>query len=179
MRILSLAAAAMLLFFASAASAQVTIEPNPARGVRQQICHEFERGRLFCNTVSPNASRDTCPVIDGRLRCPEEDPNYRIENGRYRVAEVSCGEDLFRCRDAFFIREGQGDCVSRVIRDYEVPRGSYEVRLSDLPNEHRITLIRSDNGHYARHARIFARQRSDLVQAERLGAASLVPLCYN
>ncbi len=179
MRILSLVSAATLLFFANAASAQVTIEPNPARGVRQQVCHEFERGRLFCNTVSSNASRDTCPVISGRLRCPEEDPNFRIEHGRYRVAEVSCGEDLFRCRDAFFIREGQGDCVSRVIRDYEIPRGSYEVRLADLPNEQRITLIRSDNGDYARRARIFARQRADIVQAEARGGMSLVPLCYN
>jgi len=178
MRILSLVAATTLLFSAQAVSAQVTIEPNPARGTRQQVCHEFVRGSLFCNTVAPNTSRGTCPVISGRLRCPEEDPSYRIEHGRYRVAEVSCGEDLFRCAGAFFIREGQGDCVSRVIKDYEVPRGSYEVRLSDLPNEQRIILIRSDNGDYQRRARIFARQRVDIVRAEANGGWSLVPLCH-
>ncbi len=154
------------------------IEPNPAYGQRRQVCHQFEISRPeICNfaTLTTPTGRENCPPVGGRLVCYEESPAYNEQEVRLKIALLSCGEELFACQGAYFLREGS-DCVYHVVGNGDTAR-SYEVRLSDLPNERRILLVRSDNGNFQRYGRNFIRQRNDAVRAQLQGW-SLVPVCY-
>ena len=147
------------------------------RGPRTSVCTEFVRTKPpICNfnRMLPMTDRSECRLYYDNggtvsILCAEDNPRYAWMQRLVAVAR-SCGENSYQCVGAYFEREGS-QCVYRVVPD-TWPTSQFEVRLSDLPNEWRILLVKDGDGfQHGRYERRFAAQTRDQLRKRGYGYA--------